>query len=250
MGKRITAIIFLILLFFGAMNATKATADQKQALALPELVHVMQNEHINIQSWSLYARKTSTSLTTPTQYYKKADQLQQRYPSFDWQPVKVNDEHHYELTGVRTLSDMNGVKETITLFAYPHKQSYKTYLIYEVQGKSWSNEKWASLSPKIMSQLEEIIHFNGKIFACASGIADDRMELVMSKRAQDILNHFSAGIVEKVKEKTFVSISAYTKKWNNSIKTNGHLMNLQVGIRQVNGVTTVTLGTPIITTEY
>lgn len=63
-----------------------------------------------------------------------------------------------------------------------------------------------------------------------------------------------ATIQEVLKEETFVSLSAYNNEWDTGIAlVNGNNMNVQVALRQnpdLGQQTRVTLGTPIITTEY
>lgn len=53
-------------------------------------------------------------------------------------------------------------------------------------------------------------------------------------------------------EPNFVSVSAFTNEWKESIKTEKHQMNLQVSLRNagMGEKLTVTVGTPIVTTEY
>ena len=58
--------------------------------------------------------------------------------------------------------------------------------------------------------------------------------------------------LEKLEETSFISASAYTPLFQESIEGTSGAMNLQVGIREegLGGKTTLVVGTPIITIEY
>lgn len=66
------------------------------------------------------------------------------------------------------------------------------------------------------------------------------------------MKEFNATSVEDLIEPNFVSVSAFTNEWKESIKTKKHQMNLQVSLRNagMGEKLTVTVGTPIVTTEY
>lgn len=79
------------------------------------------------------------------------------------------------------------------------------------------------------------------------------MVVDLYSQANELVRAFSGVSVEELKEETFVSLSAYTELWEQAIYTgHQHKMNLQVALRTegLGSKTTVTIGTPIITSEY
>jgi hypothetical protein len=248
MRKTIYAVAFLLLLFFGALAHTQAMTQQPPIQKVPQLVHALKDEGAKLQHWSLYARHQSV-VKSPSDFYEKANKLQQEFTTFHWTHIEKTENNHVKISGVRKVPGMDST-ERITLFAYPRKSAMSTYLIYELNGESWGEKSWAKFSITLESRLDVLFQKNGKIFACASGIFSDTMDIVISKKTNDILSRFHAHVIEQVEEKTFESVSAYTNEWNDTIKTNGRKMNLQVGLRTIQRGTTVTIGTPIITTEY
>ena len=72
--------------------------------------------------------------------------------------------------------------------------------------------------------------------------------------AKTLLNRFSGKTVESLNEENFISLSAYTDNWDTKIPLgNEEFMNLHIAYRNSNensGITKVTIGTPIITSEY
>lgn len=248
MKKTIYAVTFLLLLFFGALTHTQAMTQPSPTQKVPQLVKALKDEGAHIQQWSLYARHQSVA-QTPSDFYEQAKILKGTFDSFQWSRITKTNDQHLEITGERQVPGMNST-EKITFFAYPHKDAIATYLVYELKGASWNQKSWTKFSTTLNSRLDVLFHKNGKIFACATGFYSDTMDIVISKKAQEFLSRFHAKVIEKVEEKTFESVSAYTNDWVDSINTNGRKMNFQVGLRTVRSGTTVTIGTPIITTEY
>ena len=72
--------------------------------------------------------------------------------------------------------------------------------------------------------------------------------------AKTLLNKYSGKNIQNLKEENFISLSAYTENWDTKIPLgNEEFMNLHIAYRNSNensGITKVTIGTPIITSEY
>ncbi|MGV3488645.1 MAG: YwmB family TATA-box binding protein [Tuberibacillus sp.] len=247
MKRTFYAIAFLLFLFFGALAHTQAMSQIPPTEKVPQLVQALKDEGARIQNWSLYARH-QTEVKSPQDFYKKAEQLKGTFDSFHWSRKKYSD-GKLEMTGVKNSPYFNG-EEHIIIFSYPRKGALVTYIIYELKGSSWDGKKWVKFSSTLNHRLDLLFQQNGKLFACAQGFYSDKMDIVISKKTKEILSRFHAHVIEQVEEKTFESVSAYTNDWKDSIKTNGRKMNLQVGLRTIKEGTTVTIGTPIITTEY
>lgn len=248
MKRTIYVVTFLLLLFFGALTQTQAMTEHPPTEKVPQLVQVLKEEGASIQEWSLYARDQFVSTSTDD-FYQKAETLQGTFNDFHWSQVKKSGNQNLEISGIKEIKGMNGI-EQINLFAYPRKDGIVTYIIYELKGSSWNQKKWTEFSTTLKSRLDILFQQNGKIFACATGFYSGTMDVAISKKTNEILSRFHAKVIEQVGEKTFESVSAYTNEWKDSIMTNGRKMNLQVGLRTIKNGTTVTIGTPIITTEY
>ncbi|HET6871424.1 MAG TPA: YwmB family TATA-box binding protein [Sporolactobacillaceae bacterium] len=254
MGRKkiaLYSICFVCLLFIGATSHSlaKTQAHHPSLNALPQIVHVLQHEKVKIKDWSIYAREAHTQTVSLEQVKKQADHLKVHYPEFNWSTKTEKMDVRFE--GVKTNKRL-GTSEKITLLAYPRKNAYQTYLIYVVSGTKWDEKTWKDqLSSTVQDQINQFItDNNGKIFSCASGDFGDKMDVVLSKKSERILKDLKAKPIEADQEKTFMSISAYTELWKETIQTDKKRMNVQLGLRTVDHRTTVTLGTPIITSEY
>lgn len=245
--KKIILIFFFLCLFFlGAVTPTLAKGRSQEKL--PQLIHVLQHNGATITNWSLYARKQQTTLVSLTQVSKEASALKASYSHFHWSTK--NEPMDIRYVGA-SIDNKDHIKESIILLAYPRKNAYQTYTIYVVSGSKWDEETWSKyVSAKVEQNVNELFGGSSPLFACASGNFSDKMNVVLSEKTNAILNELKATQFEADQEQTFTSVSAYTALWNQTIQSNGHQINVQLGIRKLPNETTVTLGTPIITSEY
>ena len=235
-------------LFVGVYAHAKMSKDEQGMDELPALIGTLKIEKVTLESWSVYARENSKTINNLSSYYEKVYALENDNKDMQWTSINDNKDEQLKTTGMRSNK---GYQETISCFAYPYKGRYRTYLIYEVKGKSWNEQKWGEIHSKINEQLSDLFQRkDGETFALVSGKVDGIMSIGMNQKAKRFLTDLKATEIEKDNDKTFVSLSAYNKHWKDLIQTNGNKMNLQIGIRKTGEETTVTLGTPIITAEY
>ncbi|HEX7065718.1 MAG TPA: YwmB family TATA-box binding protein [Bacillales bacterium] len=248
MGNRKWIMItFILLLFLGTYTQTEA---QRFSFPLLKIIHVMENRDIAIDHWGLYTKKIGGLLDSPKGYERFVEGFQKDLPAFHWTKITKDYEGNLKITGVHT-DNRTTVNERITILAYPQNNKWGTYIIYEVGSDHWNLDNWQRFSSVFFERIDNFFKENPTIFTCVNGKVNAKMNLVLQKRAQKLLKAFSAVPVEKLKEKTFISVSAYTDQWKQSIQTRNHRMNLQVALRTEGGsAATVTIGTPIITTEY
>jgi hypothetical protein len=245
--------IILFSLYFGLSWSGEATSE-KSFVELEKILEVMDKHKIELTEWSLYSREHLNGWDTKGEYESELNSLIEKTNEFKWGTL-LHDEHRGQKKAIATLTHQElGVTETLSYIIYPHNEQLHSYLIYDVHGtKNLSTDEWQFLSSILKSRLEDLFQDNTKIFTCATGNSSDKLNFSLNEQADSILAEFSAETIEFLKEETFISISAYTNTWNNAISTNDQKMNLQVAIRakeRLGGKTTVTIGTPIITTEY
>jgi TATA-box binding len=235
MGKKhilmllcVTLIIFLY--GFQAMREGESNQDK-----ISQIVEIYDQNGIEVEEWAMYTRETLdlASLKDAIAY------IEGKLGSLEWEKnvdkaVTIIQNHAY----------------TERIVVVNHGQ--KVQLMYEVKGDKWNKKEWETLSKKIEEQIDDIFPLYPIIFSCVKGVFDDKIEGVLQKQAQRLLSDFQAESIESLNEGTFVSISAYNSKWNDALPTEKKKMNLQLGIRQdeKSEKTTITVGTPIITSEY
>lgn len=125
-----------------------------------------------------------------------------------------------------------------------------TELFYNVVGSKWDREVKEEFYP-IFNKAKHLF-FQGYTtnFTCIRLTSDDNIRSVLW--LEKYLEKMEVEKLEELEEKNFVAVSGYTPKWNAAIPiSDKDSMNVQIGLRSGLGSgTTITLGTPIITSEY
>jgi len=226
----LTAVGFI---FFNIANA-KSEND------LFKMAAILQKENIDIDKWSLHAREEVKTGQTEA----RLSQLMKQHPNWNWN-ITENQEK-WEATGVSTLE--HGMKERISIVS----SDGFSFLIYEVNGNGWNAEIKDLVKNSIIPKIDDIFQENTIIFSCIYSELDGKMYKSVSAYVTKLLQSFQAEEVETLKENNFVSTSAYSPLFSESIKGQTEEMNLQLGLRNqgLGGKTTLVVGTPIITIEY
>lgn len=244
--------MIIFILYFGLSTRGEATDDQPLA-ELSKIAEVMDKQDAKMTDWTLYTSENLNSWESLAESKDELTAIQNKTTDFKWDPEFISNHNGQKKTRATKIHLGLGITEVLTYITFPYNDKFQSYLIYEVQGEKFSNDMNQAISPIILSRLEDLFFPNTKIFTCATGKGSGKLNLGLQQMAEGILAHFSAKKIEFLKEETFISVSAYTNIWNDFILTNNEKMNLQVAIRtnqQLGGQTTITIGTPIITTEY
>lgn len=243
-------IIFI--LYIGLSSRGEATEEVPLA-ELSKITEVMDKQGIEMSNWTIYTREHLNSWENLDASKDELALIQNKTTDFKWESELTSDYHEQKKT-IATKEHLGlEITETLTYITFPQNNKFYSYLIYEVQGKNYSEDMNQVLSPIILSRLEDLFLTNTKIFTCTTGNGNGKLNFGLEELTNNILAQFSAQKIEYLKEETFISVSAYTNIWDNSITTNEKKMNLQIAIRanqRLGGRTTITIGTPIILTEY
>jgi hypothetical protein len=240
-------IVFLSVGFYSSSIAKDNVGSNTHELQ--EIVRVMEREQITIDSWSVYTRGSLGFVNDFKGYQEIVSALNGKVNHLKLGGISQKKEY-WEVTAVNNPKP--GLEEQLTILAYPQKSHYKTYLIYEVKGKDWEEREWSEYYRQFNQNLAQIFQKTPQIFTCVKGYTTDKMNIALYEKSDELIQAFSAQTIEGIKEENFVSLSAYNENWKQSIQTQDSKMNIQISLRDVGmgGNTAVTIGTPIITTEY
>ncbi|HET7627030.1 MAG TPA: YwmB family TATA-box binding protein [Bacillales bacterium] len=240
---------FLLVLFFASYAHTEA-ATERITEPLGEIVQVMKERNIDINHWHLYTKKNGGLTMGRKGYVRMVEGLKHHLNKFRWDEMHEDYDGNLKITGTHT-DNKAGFHERLTVLAYPKDGKFGIYIVYEMEGDHWSGNHQEKIVSVVSNRIRQIHVKNPTIFTCVSGNAGATMDFVLMNGARQLVRDFGAVSVEKLEEKTFVALSAYTSQWKQSIPTRNHRMNLQVALRKTkDGNIAVTIGTPIITTEY
>ncbi|WP_458411688.1 YwmB family TATA-box binding protein [Schinkia sp. CFF1] len=258
MNKQIFVLFtFMFVMFFqmnGHGNGQVIGAADEAIQQLQEIIDVMNKHDIKVNEWTIYAREDNTVLMNQQKYQAKVEELKEQNPSLKW--VQTKEKGMYKTVGTTDdkalMNNKTALKEQIIYVAYPHKDQLNTYLIYVSKGETWKPKMWLEQAATFQSKINTMFDKNPQIFSCANGQYGGKINGVLYSQALTILKDFSANPIESLEEEAFVSVSAYTENWKNSIPEKNKEMNIQIALRNsgLGAPTTVVIGTPIITSEY
>ncbi|MFB6466212.1 YwmB family TATA-box binding protein [Cytobacillus sp. Hz8] len=236
-------VVIGFLLSSHGIQAKEASADTD----LMTLVSGIQGENIIINGWSLHAREKLEFVSNQAEIKKYVKTLQQQFS--DWKWSAETDQNHWQSKAV--LSRENR-EESITILSTLTNDNKETYLLYEVKGKDLDNKSKQFLKSELPEKLSDIFRGNATIFSCIKGEFNDNMETSLPNTVNKLLKAYKAKEIEGLKEKSFISISAYSPFFEESLFSSSHDINMQIGLRNegLGSVTTFVVGTPIITIEY
>ncbi|WP_045518743.1 YwmB family TATA-box binding protein [Neobacillus niacini] len=247
--KRKTKVLLIIsvMIMVGWMavlgsSMTRAADD----LDLLKIAGVFQTEDILLEEWSFYAREHLVDLNTEKEVQEYVKELQQKFPGWNWSTSKTSDK--WEVTAVSPTSKHH--TEMLQIMATHTIQPVNAYIVYRVSGNEWNKEMESFFTnDPLENRISDIFRGNPTIFSGMKGSISDKMDIAIPTIANDLLEVFDGKEIEALKEDTFMSVSANSPMFSDSIAQD---MNLQIGIRSegLGGKTTIVVGTPIITIEY
>ncbi|MBE0185511.1 MULTISPECIES: YwmB family TATA-box binding protein [Bacillus] len=238
------AIIISVMLSF--VIAVFHTIHASELTPLAQMAEGMERQDVSIDKWTLHAKQNMS--LTEKEFYQKVQRLKSEYRQYDW--VIAQEDKMIKAIGTYT-DKKNRTSFRLQLVTTLKKHNPTSYLLYE-QMSLETPDSWNDTYEQFERETLGIFQEKVVIFTCLNGHLDDNMNIVLQKKANQLLNEFQARSVEHVVEPNFVSISAFTDEWEEYIMTSKHKMNLQIALRsaEMGGKHTVTVGTPIVTTEY
>lgn len=240
--------ISFILSIFGIIGFIVLQAGNKTTVAdanheIKTLASVLQDENILITGWSLYARETLENDDVKGLVKDLKAQLS------DWTWTGGNGSNHGEIIAE---SKSLGLQEKIKIVSTDTNGQIHTYVMYEVRGQFWNKNTEAFLNKNLPSIIFDIFRGNATTFSCVEGEINDKIESALPVYKSKLLKAFNANELEGLEEDSFISVSASSPLFDNSLSSE-HDMNMQLGLRKTERLgakTTIVVGTPIITIEY
>ncbi|WP_413377965.1 YwmB family TATA-box binding protein [Alkalihalobacillus sp. 1P02AB] len=248
---------FLVIIVFGLVIVhffANSLGGHSFVAAANELVSLAEDKKWDIHEWQILAREEQGLITNQESFRQHVHMMSSDLD--DWQVTDVDDSaQEWKATLTNQNPEMD-VQESLTVFAYPENGQYRLSHTYKLQGSSLHTLASQQLEPLVNKRIDSFSLDQSAIYTQLK-TSEDQSYLdnhqSLSHFATELLESLDAKQVEALEEESFVSFSAYLEDWEQAILTNGEEMNLQLAIRQEQGLgsrTTVTIGTPIITTEY
>ncbi len=229
--------LFIVMLFVMGIVGYQQIKAIKPEEKITQIQTVLEKNGAHIQEWSLLAKEESDAVSDIHTFQKLLGRLKTQMDGADW--YVENAEQGMKATAIKKFS--NRQERLVVTWTNAHT-THKTFIIYEVKGKKWDEG--------IVAKMDKIFSQKPTIYTCVRAVWGDKIEGVLQNKATKILKDLEAKPIETLQERAFVTVSAYTGKWNDALSINKEKMNVQVALRTVGDKTTVVVGTPIITSEY
>jgi hypothetical protein len=241
-------ILIIISFFITQFGNHKTEAIEPQwSSDLLTLASVIQGENIQVDEWSIYAREKLPNFPNQKNKEEYLKTIQKKFPKWEWTESK--DQRHWEAEAVSPST--SAIQEKIRFVSTPTNQRSQAYLIYEVKGHAWSDHMESFLKTHLSSTFSDIFQGKPTIFSCIKAEIDDKMVQTLSPSIYGLLKAFNANEIESLSENAFISVTAASPLFAESLKSNHENINLQLAMRKGLGAkTTLVVGTPIITIEY
>ncbi|MEH7382671.1 YwmB family TATA-box binding protein [Bacillus sp. JJ1533] len=229
-----------LILSFGILAGFFSNNQATQRNDLEEIKILADKNNIEVTAWMALSRGKVGQANDVHDMKNQIEQFMSNHDSYSWKTILEEENSHYVWQGNKT--NEYGITESIKLKAYKSSGEYEIAITNEVKGSKLTKEQiqWVSETfedSKTFYSLSGVMLSSNKLREVAAGIIEDA----------------EAEAVEQLHEEKFISISAYSKAFESELMTaEQEKINLQIGLRanlESNEID-VTIGTPIITTEY
>lgn len=227
---------------FAVIVGNKTSVAGQSGLDIEKLAYAVQQQHGTIIEWSLHTRELAEQ---PSQEWTVA-RLKKKFPEWEWSFSAAAGSE--TVTGIKRHGH---IEEKIKAVTADNRANLASYVSYEIKGTTWDKSMAKRTGNLLQSRTELIFKQKPVVFSCIKGIFNDENDFGRS-HVKEMMSSLQAKEKEALREEDFLSISAYSSLFSQSLSLPGEEMNLQIGLRKNDAGhgTYFTVGTPILTNEY
>ncbi len=231
----------VLILSVGILAGFFSNNDATGGNNLEDIKILADKNNVEIASWMALSRGNVGQANDANDLKNQIEQFMSNHDSYNWKNVLEEENSHYVWQGQK--ENEQGITESIKLKAYKSGGKYEIAITNEARGTKLTEGQinW-------ISQTFE----DSKTFYSITGVMSSKQNKLGDVAAK-IVEDAQAKAVEHLQEEKFVSVSAYSDTFESELMTaKQEKINLQIGLRAniENDEIDVTIGTPIITTEY
>ncbi|MDL4838857.1 YwmB family TATA-box binding protein [Aquibacillus rhizosphaerae] len=233
------SIIFTIIIF---SFQTLSSASTNQLTEINQIANLLEQEDIFIDNWEVIV-KEKKDYQTFEQMLKK---VKKEYEGYKFEKTETKN-----ATKFIFKPHKNDIVDESFILIVPKSNAQEYEITYKITGNNWNEEIQETYENKLEEITRELFTENLTKFSCIktqSSVIMDRVSML--NHLQEKLN---VQALNNIHEEDFTVLSGFTPRWETVIPTSDKSlpMNVQLAAREgLGGKTTITIGTPIITTEY
>jgi hypothetical protein len=246
--------LIFIILGYSYLQATISHAHNTNLSEIESILELAHHEELFVQKWQLRMREGQGQIKGQDAFLQHVHNLNNQFTDWDVSDVHMS-EAEWSVSATRSLNQDDSF-ERLSIYAYEQNGSYEIIHTYELNGTSTQALGERELHELLEERRTLFSLQDSPVYSQVTSVRAEDSEYVepsLMEQARAMISTLGAKEIESLNEETFVSVSAYNDVWTDAIVTNGNKMNLQVALRSgdtMGSGTTVTIGTPIITTEY
>ncbi|WP_130859281.1 YwmB family TATA-box binding protein [Gracilibacillus phocaeensis] len=146
-------------------------------------------------------------------------------------------------------ADKNKMPTQETLLLVPTAKDSTYQIIYTISSPLDQMKVLDTYHLKVKKVTNELFSQNAQYFSCLEAWKDDIIDIVsfikFVKKQLDIT------IIDEINEPEFYTWTGYTKQWTNKLKQQDDDINVHIAVSErIGDKTNITIGTPILITEY
>lgn len=234
---------FISMILLSASWISHANANTEEDLKpLLNLHSFMHEENLPLTSFELMMRKTMK-----WEGEKTLEEVKQAlHLNTPFKTATTNQSKKYYIENVHKKIGLS--EQVIVIKEKGNLQPY-VEIIYTLSGKKLDKNMMNSIEKHLNLAKSHIFQENTPIYTCLQSKTD---AIIKNSLLDKFMHDHKVDLLHKLEEEDFLVISGYTDQWDVHVPiSEDSKMNVQFSIRRgLDGMTYVTIGTPILTVEY
>ncbi len=235
----ITGLI-LIVIFAFVINTNTAKAKDHTFDEIEDMVELIQEKEFQLETWGVTFKKRRQIQEIDS----FIEEIKATYPSASLEITEDEEiiKYHFK------RQKKKNVNESILLVIQKSARR-NVDIIYEISGSEWTKEGQSTYS--LFADRATKVLFNGEFtkFSCITSYKSAIIDIVCL--LEELSDLWKINRLDYLNEDDFVVLSGNTPIWDDAVSLTDEKMNVQLAAREgMGGKTTLTIGTPILTSEY
>lgn len=215
------------------------------------IIQVFNESNIDIEKLSLNFSDRINSYKDPNDISSLSKELEKAF-SIDLKQISKNKEL-VKFQGIKSVPSLNDMEMKVALAGTLNSSGvYDVYLIINTFSDVTDRYNFAKYHRYLRESLQNV-GVTSEISVNIQGSLDQKTTFKARKEiVMDLFKNLNASISEGLNEKELISLTGFSEELNSSLKSNNNKVNIQIASRSntLDGKTTFTIGTPLITIEY
>ncbi|WP_186576602.1 YwmB family TATA-box binding protein [Aquibacillus kalidii] len=233
----VVSVMITIIFSFTTLTSASSSEPLKE---VSDITNLLNEQNLDLENWQVIVKEKVDAKSVDE--VKK--QIEKSYPNHSFQTKQMEEATKYILS----TQKKDKINESFILVV-PFEKDYAVEVIYTISGDLWNEKINKRYSRKLEEMTNTIFTQNLTKFSCVQTSPSGNISSVYL--LNNLQKNLNVQTLDNIKEDDFTVLSGTTPLWESAIPTSDGAMNVQMAAREgLGGKTTITIGTPIITTEY